>query len=377
MRALPRSYPEIVGAIYDCALDPAHWQPVVHEIMDLLACRQAFLRLDDLTTRRTTISASVGVEAEGQARHETLAAEVMGILVGVLAGGHPVLRPTVASQVLTPEALDATRYASEWGRPHGLVDYMGLFLLNSPTRMATLELGRHERHGCFTPAECDLAAAFIPHLRRAMTISNAINAVKIERDRLAETLDALPLGVVLADEASKIVHANTLAESMLGTGTVVRKQGNRLRAGEGRASAEVSTAIKLAARNDTEIGRKGIAVRLTAESGPPIVAHVLPLGGGEARSRLDPEAVAAVFINPNTDDDARVRAMSVSFGLTRAETAVLAQILSGQTLAHAAEHLGIAVSTTKTHLNSIFHKTGTSRQVDLILLAARMSPTPP
>jgi hypothetical protein len=41
-----------------------------------------------------------------------------------------------------------------------------------------------------------------------VTISNALEAGTIEKARMADTLDTLQIGVVLADKGSRILHAN-------------------------------------------------------------------------------------------------------------------------------------------------------------------------
>ena len=47
---------------------------------------------------------------------------------------------------------------------------------------------------------------------------------------------------------------------------------------------------------------------------------------------------------------------------------MLAQVLEGRTLADAADILGVARSTVKTHLESIYRKTNTRRQPELVRL---------
>ena len=60
------------------------------------------------------------------------------------------------------------------------------------------------------------------------------------------------------------------------------------------------------------------------------------------------------------------------FGLTAAEAGLAAEILKGDGRTAAARRRGISDATAKTHLSSIFEKTGTHRQAELIrlLLAA-------
>jgi DNA-binding CsgD family transcriptional regulator len=60
------------------------------------------------------------------------------------------------------------------------------------------------------------------------------------------------------------------------------------------------------------------------------------------------------------------------FGLTPTETKVVETLLAGRTVSETAADLGVAFSTGKTHLTSICAKTGVSRQVELVRLAARL-----
>ena len=79
--------------------------------------------------------------------------------------------------------MDATRYHREWGQPQGLFDYMALYLIKTPTRLASLDVARHKDAGVFTNLEVRLGELLVPHLRRALTISNALDAATIEKAR--------------------------------------------------------------------------------------------------------------------------------------------------------------------------------------------------
>jgi DNA-binding CsgD family transcriptional regulator len=195
--------------------------------------------------------------------------------------------------------------------------------------------------------------------------------------RMAATLDALKLGVVLANARGHILYANRAAQEMMSDGGPLRDRGGVLWAENGAASAEIRAAISHAGRGGRGNGRTGLAVRLTELDHVPVVAHVLPLAGGEVRTPLEPAAmaaVAAVFINPKVDDAASARAVAETFGLTPAETRVLTRVLSGKTVAETAADLSVAATTARTHLDSIFAKTGVLRQSELTRLAAQVTP---
>ena len=55
------------------------------------------------------------------------------------------------------------------------------------------------------------------------------------------------------------------------------------------------------------------------------------------------------------------------FGLTPAEARLALHLVAGETLRSAEVKLSISYETARTHLKSIFSKTGTSRQAELVV----------
>jgi DNA-binding CsgD family transcriptional regulator len=142
------------------------------------------------------------------------------------------------------------------------------------------------------------------------------------------------------------------------------------------AASELRSALALAAGNEVGIGKTGLAIRLTDPDAPPVFAHVLPLTASDFRTRLQPAAVAAVFIGAPPDAQHGADAVAAAFGLTLAETKVLASLLAGRTLNETAATLGITRPTAKTYLEHIFLKTGVTRQAELMRLwTGLISPT--
>ena len=93
---------------------------------------------------------------------------------------------------------------------------------------------------------------------------------------------------------------------------------------------------------------------------------------GDLRTRLQPNAVAAIFIGV-PDEQTGIGLLARAFSLTAAEVRILDSLMAGHTLAETAQHFGIARSTAKTHLDHIFAKTGVSRQTELVRLTMQMT----
>ena len=97
----------------------------------------------------------------------------------------------------------------------------------------------------------------------------------------------------------------------------------------------------------------------------PLLLDVLPVP-----NRFDGVFFFARFIVLLTDLDRQplpsAALLKQAFGLSPAEARIALELTSGLSLTEAAEKCGITRETAKTHLNSVFYKTGTNRQGALV-----------
>jgi DNA-binding CsgD family transcriptional regulator/PAS domain-containing protein len=377
----PHILSDVIGSIYDCTLDPSRWERTLAEITQAMSGESAILSLNNLRHDCLLIDKSVGWGQFGIEERQKHIPEIHARLNEWFAKGPSLDEPFVASRQLTSDYLQSSLYVQRCLNPLGIVDIMHLFLMYTPLHFSELVVGRHKRQGPITDREIEIGMLLLPHLRRAVTISNVLDAHAIEGARMAEALDALRCGVVLTNSEGNILHANRSAEHMLQNGAAVQGTGGILSAKAPAAAQELRKAIRLAARDEAMLGKTGLAIRLTGSAAPPHFAHVLPMNGSELRTQLQPEAVAAVFIGESmataldltpaeTKEYLRRR-----FGLTPAEADVALEILKGDGRQAAAVRLGISMTTVRTHLSHIFEKTSVRRQAELVRLLMRSDGT--
>ena len=84
-----------------------------------------------------------------------------------------------------------------------------------------------------------------------------------------------------------------------------------------------------------------------------------------------PHAVVLIK-DPSGADSANAELLVDLFGLTRRESEVALAVVAGHGLRAAAQQLGIAVTTARTHLQHVFEKTHTQRQSELTSLLLRI-----
>jgi DNA-binding CsgD family transcriptional regulator len=365
---------QVIGKIYDCALDPSLWAQALSDIRQFLNAQTCALALLDTQRMEMKFQYRVGSEPEWIVRQVEHYPEINEFVDHHLDNGLSIDEPLVVSRLMSPAQMTASPYWSTHVRRQGLIDIAQINILRSPTRLAMLAIGRHERQGEYLDRDIDLIRLLIPHVRRAVTISNVLDMQTIEKTRVTEALDALNLGVILADEDGHVLHANASARGMAEpNGPLKVTPAGDLRI-DSKANAEIRSALKQSARNEAGLGKAGLSVRLSGGEQMPVIAHVLPLSGSDMRSRLKNSATAAIFIGSAVDEVQCANTVRTTFDLTAAESKVLGHILAGRTLTETASELGVAPTTARTHLNSIFGKTGVSRQSDLIRMAMQLSP---
>jgi DNA-binding NarL/FixJ family response regulator len=130
--------------------------------------------------------------------------------------------------------------------------------------------------------------------------------------------------------------------------------------------------ISAASSGDATIGTQGIALPLLAQDGSHYVAHVLPLTSGARRlAGTAYSATAALFIRKAaTETSSPPEIIARAYNLTPTELRVLLAIVEVGGVPEVAAALGVAESTIKTHLSSLFVKTGAGRQADLVKIFA-------
>ncbi len=184
---------------------------------------------------------------------------------------------------------------------------------------------------------------------------------------LAEAVEAMGFGIMLVSDDGSITFANATARELIRQGDGLRANGGWIGAASTTVTARLRAYVKASAK--AAEGRRGSGATIIAERGgkqSSLFVHVMPLDRGKAATRA---AAAAIFIiDPEAQAMASFGAFAALYGLTRAETRVLREIVAGQGLVAAAGRLRISEATARTHLQHIFDKTGAKRQTELLCL---------
>jgi DNA-binding CsgD family transcriptional regulator len=366
-------FTELIGDIYDAALNPALWRPVLGKARSLVGGAAATLYWKDAVNKCGDISYDYGVDPH----YKKLYFEKY-IKIDPLTSGQFFARlgePVSTTDVIAYDEFLDTRIYKEWAQPQGVADFITAALDKTATRGVFFGVFRHERNGLVDEDVRRRMRLIVPHMQRAALVAQVIDLKTTQAATFAATLDGLSAGVFLVDARGWIVHANVSARALLADGVVTQGVSGRLTFRDAHATRILGDAFLAAGNGDAGIGTKGIAVPMIALTGERYVAHLLPLNSGarEATGKTF-TAVAAVFVHKaETSPPPAPEVIARAYKLTPTELRVLLAVVDVGGVSDVAEALGVAPNTVKTHLARLYEKTEACRQADLVKLVAKFA----
>src|SRR5579863_2860582 len=366
---------DIVGAIYDCALDPELWPEAIRHICRATRCLWGSIAIHDLSSRAMHLNQLWNCDPAWIAQTARYGQEISATweaVPGIMT--HPLDEPLALSHHLPKAFMENSRYIAEVRRPAGLVDTLALMVMRRRDRIGSLGLQRHESVGVVGEREFEIMRLLAPHVRRSVAISDVLDMKTLHLDTLESILDLLNAAVLFVDRQCKIVYANHAAECMLKRRAPIFSAHGELMVQSARCAEALRRSVAAIGHSEACIGRSGIGIPVATPEGGRALVYVLPLMTGSVRARISPSAQAAVFITDSCGETVNfpVEALAAVFDLTPAEQRILAQLLAGRTPGEIAVNFGVALPTVRSHLASLYAKSGAERQADLILLATQL-----
>ncbi len=220
--------------------------------------------------------------------------------------------------------------------------------------------------------------ATVRHIVRAARIHRQLWTLDLMHGAAPERLESLRHGAILVDVAANVLFANAPARAVLEKGDGLILKGGCLKSTDG-----ADTLQRLIASCARGVGplRGPLGGEFDVRRGPTrlcLRVTVTPLrfkdpATGIPWLGLRPPAAIVTVVDPETGRRQLAQNLHKCFGLTGAETGLAAEILKGDGRAAAARRRGISVTTARAQLSSIFEKTGTHRQAELVHLLLELA----
>lgn len=227
----------------------------------------------------------------------------------------------------------------------------------------------------FSDEECALLRQLMPHFQRALQLHNRIQGLEHKGAAAADALEHMPIALLMLSAEGKVLQINEAAAAILAGQSALRVTSRGLVAEIPSENQQLQRLIRGAISTGKGSGLEaGGSVLISRILKRDLHVLVAPLRTRAVRIGKD-VPVAAVFVSdPERQATSEVQVFAQLFGLTRAEARLAEILAAGCSSKEASEELGVAESTVKSQLKSIFAKSGTSRQAELVRLVL-LAPT--
>lgn len=271
--------------------------------------------------------------------------------------------------------LERLEYYNEFAGPTGVHGLIGLLVDDGrqAAKSPLTVIGLYRRPGLEEFSEDDRRALQAVHapLQLALHAHWAMTRVKAADQAAVDAFAAVPSPLLVLGSEGAVLHANPAASAMLMRNDWIGTQNGRVvRLGQ-MVPGEVPASLRRVAEGVLQTHAIWPSGASSHPMGTQAVARLVPLAEDNACRLTWPAAAVLLMIDePDPDQqDRRMSALVRRYGLTQAETRLLARLAQGARPADIAQQSEVSIHTVRAHLRSLFDKTGVRRQSELVRLA--------
>lgn len=364
------SYDGLLLAIYDAAENPELWEPCMSLLCKATASANGAMLRHNLLTCQSSGTYS-GFDRRTIDDYFSYFCTVNPWLPkpGYNQAGPDAGRAWRGVDYLPSPQLRRTEFYTDWGRPNDVVNSIGAGVMVEGADLTYICFGRSERDGLHSDEAVSLTTRLLPHLRRALTL----RGLRAQVSELRGAVHAMQQALLLVNRRGRVVERTAAAVRLIESRTVlVVERGGRIAAlnpldrpaWDALLVSPHPTLARLSGRN---AGDEWIAAAEPVRGSSAYAHH--PFSSADDGLLV----VALLPVGAVRAGGAGWERAAVLYGLTPAESRLVAMLVSCGSLDRASDQLGVSRNTAKTQMAAIFRKTGTSRQGEVIRLFAQIS----
>lgn len=276
--------------------------------------------------------------------------------------------PLNCKDYLDDRTVSRSEYFVDYSLPAGRRYLLGANVLHEDGLITACAVARGPRDVAFSDRDRILFERLIPHLRRVARIHRRLHSVQAEAGLAGTALDRVAAGVAVTDARAAVIRANHAAAKMFEAASPLRCDWGRLGTKAEAETARLRAMIADAVRPRRDSTQAGGTMAVTDAEGVRwgiLVAPLMPRGEVfDLAGRRLALVIASRLSGPATPEQ-RLREV---FGLTAAEARLAAELVAGKTLDDVSEERQVSLATVRSQLRSVFQKTETGRQAQLMQL---------
>ncbi|MGV8840183.1 MAG: helix-turn-helix transcriptional regulator [Bauldia sp.] len=269
-------------------------------------------------------------------------------------------------QMLVPDdELLRSEIYNDYMKPVGRRYALGMTLDVGPSRFL-FALGRSKDEGDFTGDHFAAMERMGVFMRRALATQRLLQASEVSALASQAVMNQSRRGVMLLDASLRVVFQNRVASEMLALGDIIGLRTNQLVAINRNDERRFRDALETVA---TRVGEQRILPLHGVRTDSKVTVSVVGISPSQA-PMIDLGVVRPailMIVNDNANlPEVKPEHLESAFGFTVQEARTASLLLAGLELTEVAERLSISKETVRYHLKSLFAKTGTHSQRELV-----------
>lgn len=364
---------QVLQVLYDAPLNPLCWDEFLQLTARAIGAEAAMLLLYDSGDAQSLLARQWEIDSKSTALKEE---QNVGLQTRIQAAVEIARKLETSDPVVAFAELEAMECFDDLRGPLRMPHGIFAVVERGGSRVATLSVCRSAGLGPFHEQDFEWIRFLCPHIQRAYRLHLHFAGSRRQRASLQSALDSLSMGVILLASKGHVVTMNRAAERLLADSNSLRVSREGLRAESALEAAHLDHLIAEATANSDARLRSAAVLTISRYDRPPLLLVVSAVRGFEV-DKVHPVR-AIVFVS---DPAQRVRptcdTLRALYGLTPAEYRLAMLLADGYEPAAIAELVGVSRNTLKTQLASIYRKTDTSRQAQLVRLLLQLPATSP
>lgn len=357
-------FSQIVQMIYDGPIERIPWQSALMHLRTLVGARFVTLILRPFLPDQPTLiitSTLTGIEVITR-KHKK----------------HYVIDPFIdlpRDRIVTVEEFfgkgiwEQSDYYRLRIEPFGIRHFMGADILTSDGAECQLRVARVQGEQPFSESDKALLEILLPHLKQAVHIHSLLDRVQSERTFYANAVERMLIGTIILDEKGMIMKISAATQKIFDQKDGISIVAGALQARYVQENRElqrmISKALRAATGDEDSLSTKVLSItRPSGRAKLSILIRPIPLG--ELSSVTHQPSVAVFIRDPESPLETPGDVVRQLFGFTPTEASLALLLANGLALDEAALKLDMQKNTARSHLRSIFSKTGVTRQTSLV-----------
>jgi DNA-binding CsgD family transcriptional regulator/GAF domain-containing protein len=366
---------QIIGLIYDAAMDTRLWAQVIEAIVHYTNSKTAiFTALDQLSPSYDFVHTynipQACIDAYQDERIKVIDMKLHAPLWQQIGVGDTI-EQNLQSYGQMP-GTDEYIFYERCLEPTGICHIAAVLLDQGQHRWGVLGIHRAPDAQPYRPEVHEFLKRIGKHLRRALQIHRQLCQAKQQKLALGHILDHLKTGVLLLDQQSCLVYSNKKAQAILNRSSLIElDRYNHLKVGRG-FQAKLDQLIEGAGSNLSQWNKEpGGVMALSAPDQTTLMLTIIPFNLSQLKNTegLPEQAYVAVFVT-ETEQKYYLAAdfLKQQYHLSNREIELCELFINEHDLEKIAEYCQLSLSTVRTYFKNIYAKTQCNSQAELIHL---------